>query len=86
MLILLILVTGTIGGLLPGLLRLDDKVFKITNVVVGCIGALAGAVLGFGDAPLFLKYPIFNEKTLMVAGSILFVCIKVWVTSDRTAR
>jgi uncharacterized membrane protein YeaQ/YmgE (transglycosylase-associated protein family) len=82
MLILLILVTGIVVGILPGLLKLD-KMFSITNIVVGFVGALAGALLGFGDAPLFLKYPFLNEITLMVAVSFLFVLIKVSVTRKR---
>ncbi len=85
MLIIFILVTGIVVGILPGLLRLD-KMFSITNIVVGFIGALVGAFLGFGDSPLFLKYPFFNEITLMVAVSFLFVLIKVSVTRKRIVR
>ena len=84
MLIIFILVTGIIVGILPGLLKLD-KIFSITNIVVGCAGALVGAFLGFGNAPLFLKYPFLNEITLMVAVSFLFVSIKVTVTRKRPA-
>ena len=82
MLILFILVTGIVVGLLPGLFKLD-KMFSITIVVVGFVGALVGAFLGFGDAPLFLKYPFLNEITLMVAVSFLFVSIKVYATRKR---
>jgi len=82
MLILFILVTGIVVGILPGLLKLD-KMFSITNIVVGFVGALVGAFLGFGDAPLFLKYPFLNEITLMVAGSFLFVFIKISFTRKR---
>jgi uncharacterized membrane protein YeaQ/YmgE (transglycosylase-associated protein family) len=82
MLILFILVTGILVGILPGLLKLD-KMFSITNIVVGFVGALVGAFLGFGDAPLFLKYPFLNEITLMVAGSFLFVFIKISLTRKR---
>ena len=82
MLILFILVTGIVVGLLPGLFKLD-KMFSITNIVVGFVGALLGAFLGFGDAPLLLKYPFLNEITLMVAVSFLFVIIKVSVTRKR---
>ena len=84
MLIILILVTEIFVGILPGILRLD-KVFSITNIVIGFVGALVGAFLGFGDAPLFLKYPFLNEMTLMVAVSFLFVFIKVSVTRNRRA-
>jgi hypothetical protein len=52
-------------------------------MLVGIVGALAGAFLGFGDVPLFLKYPFLNEFTLMVAVSFLFVFIKVAVTRSR---
>jgi len=82
MLILLILITGIVVGILPGLFELD-KMFSITNMVVGFVGALVGAFLGFGDAPLFLKYPFLNEITLMVAVSFLFVFIKVSATRKR---
>ena len=82
MLILFILVTGIVVGILPGLLKLD-KMFSITNIVVGFVGALVGAFLGFGDAPLFLKYPFLNSITLMVAVSFLFVFIKISLTRKR---
>ena len=84
MLITLILVTGIVVGILPGLLKLD-KTFSITNIAAGFVGALVGAFLGFGDAPLLLKYPFLNEITLMVAVSFLFVSIKVTVTRKRSA-
>ena len=82
MLIVFILVTGIVVGVLPGILRLD-RTFSVTNIVVGFVGALVGAFLGFGDVPLFLKYPFLNEITLMVAVSFLFVSIKVSVTRKR---
>jgi hypothetical protein len=50
MLIAFILVTGIAVGILPGLLKLD-KIFNITNIVIGLFGALVGAFSGFGDAP-----------------------------------
>jgi uncharacterized membrane protein YeaQ/YmgE (transglycosylase-associated protein family) len=83
MLITFILVTGIVVGILPGLLKLD-KMFSITNIAVGFVGGLVGAFLGFGDAPLLLKYPFLNEITLMVAVSFLFVSIKVTVTRKRS--
>lgn len=82
--ILLILTTGIVVGILPGLLKLD-KVLSITNIVVGLAGAFVGAFLGFGDAPFLLKYPLLNEVTLMVAVSLLFVLGKVFVTRNRKA-
>ena len=82
MLIYLILATGILVGILPGILKLD-KMFSITNIAIGFVGALVGAFLGFGDAPLFLAYPFLNEITLMVAVSFLFVFIKVSVTRKR---
>ena len=82
MLIIFILVTAIVVGILPGLLKLD-KMFSITNIVVGFVGALVGAFLGFGDAPLFVEYLFLNEITLMVAVSFLFVFIKVSVTRNR---
>ncbi len=85
MFILLILITGIVIGILPGLLKLD-KMYSITNMVVGFVGALVGAFLGFGDAPLFLKYSFLNEITLMVAVSFLLVFIKVSVTRKRKVR
>ena len=85
MMILLILVTGIAAGLLPGIFG-PDRLLSITNILVGIAGALAGALLGFGDAPLFLEYPFLNEKSLMIAVSVLFVLIKVAVSGYRTAR
>jgi uncharacterized membrane protein YeaQ/YmgE (transglycosylase-associated protein family) len=82
MLFILILVTGIVVGMLPGLLRLD-KMFSATNIALGFVGALVGVLLGFGDTPLFLKYPFLNEITLMVAVSFLFVFIRVAVTRKR---
>jgi uncharacterized membrane protein YeaQ/YmgE (transglycosylase-associated protein family) len=82
--IVFILVTGIVVGMLPGLLKLD-KIFSITNIVVGFVGGLAGAFLGFGDAPLFLEYSFLNGITLMVAVSFLFVFVKVSVTRKRKA-
>ena len=82
MLIIFILVTGIVFGMLPGIFKLD-KLFSITNIVFGFVGALLGAFLGFGDAPLLLKYPFLNEITLMVAVSFLFVIIKVSATRKR---
>ena len=80
MMIWYILATGIAAGLLPGLLKLD-RLFSVPNVVAGVLGALFGAFLGFGDAPLFLEYPFLNEKTLAIAGALLFVFI--WVTLRR---
>jgi uncharacterized membrane protein YeaQ/YmgE (transglycosylase-associated protein family) len=85
MMILYILAIGIIVGMLPGFLKLD-KVFSVTNIVIGFIGALLGAFLGFGDAPLFLAYPFLNERTLMVVVSLLFVFIKIFATRRRIAR
>ncbi len=82
MLIIFILITGTVFGILPGLLKLD-KISSISNIVVGFAGALVGAFLGFGDAPLFLEYPFLNEITLMIAVSFLFVFAKVSVARKR---
>jgi uncharacterized membrane protein YeaQ/YmgE (transglycosylase-associated protein family) len=82
MLFLFTLVTGIVVGILPSLLKLDKK-FSITNIVVGFVGAVVGVFLGFGDAPLFLKYPFLNEITLMVAVSFLFVFIKISLTRKR---
>jgi uncharacterized membrane protein YeaQ/YmgE (transglycosylase-associated protein family) len=82
--IVFILVTGIVVGMLPGLLKLD-KIFSITNIVVGFVGGLAGAFLGFGDAPLFLEYSFLNEIILMFAVSFLFVFVKVSVTRKRKA-
>ncbi len=85
MLILLIIATGLVAGMLPGLFKLDRKI-SIANILVGLVGALVGAFLGFGDTPLFLKYSFLNEKTLMVAVSCLFVFAKVFVKRIRVAQ
>lgn len=84
MLIILILATGIVAGILPGLLKLD-KMFSTTNTIVGLIGALVGAFLGFGDLPLFLEYSVLNEITLMVATSFLLVFVKVLIARKRTS-
>jgi hypothetical protein len=80
MLIVFILGTGTVFGILPGLLKLE-KSLSIASIAAGWVGALLGAFLGFGDAQLFLNYPFLNEITLMVAVSFLFVLIKVLAMS-----
>lgn len=84
MLIILILATGIVAGILPGLFKLD-KMFSTTNTIVGLIGALVGAFLGFGDLPLFLEYSFLNEITLMVAASFLLVLVKVLIARKRTS-
>ena len=84
MLIWFILITGIVVGILPGLLKFD-RMFSITNTIVGLVGAFFGAFIGLGDAPLFLKHPYLNEISLMIAVSILIVSIKVSVTRNRIA-
>ena len=76
MLLWTILATGFAAGLLPGILKLD-KAFSVPNIALGIFGALTGAFLGFGDAPLFLEYPFLNEKTLMIAVAVLLVFVRV---------
>jgi uncharacterized membrane protein YeaQ/YmgE (transglycosylase-associated protein family) len=73
-----ILVTGIAVGIIPGLLALD-KIISMTNIALGITGALLGALLGFGDLPLFIEYPFLNEITLMVAVSFLFVFVKILI-------
>ena len=85
MLILFILITGLVVGIAPGLFKLD-KAFSPSNMALGVLGALVGALLGFGDTPLLLEYPILNEITPMIAASILFVATKVSVAKLRAAR
>ncbi len=85
MLIVFALITGILVGLLPGLLNVD-KMLSAANVLVGIVGALVGAFLGFGDAAIFLKHPILNEITLMITVSLLFVAAKVLATRNRTDR
>lgn len=77
-----IVVTGILVGMLPGLFT-SDKLFSLSNIAVGLVGATVGAFLGFGDAPLLLKYSFLNEMTLMVAVAFLFVLIKVYATRKR---
>jgi uncharacterized membrane protein YeaQ/YmgE (transglycosylase-associated protein family) len=85
MLIVFALITGILVGILPGLLKVD-RIRSTSNVIVGIVGALAGAFLGFGDAAIFLTYPFLSERTLMIAVSILFVSVKVLATRNRAAR
>jgi hypothetical protein len=80
--LLFIVVTGIVVGMLPGLIKLDWK-FSAANIALALVGALVGAFLGFGDAPLFLTYPFLHEKTLAVAVSCLFVLVKVVATRNR---
>jgi hypothetical protein len=82
MIILFILVTGIVVGTLPGILKLD-KMFSVANIALGLVGALVVILLGFGDAAIFLKFPFLNAITLMVAVSLLFVLINVFVSRKR---
>lgn len=82
MIVMFALITGILVSILPGLLKLD-KMLSATNVFVGVVGALLGALLGFGDAAILLKYPFLNEITLMFSASLLFVSVKVLVTRNR---
>ncbi len=84
MIIVFVLATGLVVGISPGLLSLD-RLLSANNIFIGIVGALVGAFVGLGDAPLFLEYSFLNEKTLMVAVSILFVFVKVSVTRNRIA-
>jgi uncharacterized membrane protein YeaQ/YmgE (transglycosylase-associated protein family) len=85
MMILLILLTGIAAGMLPGLFG-PDRLFSVTNILVGVAGALSGALLGFGDVPLLLEYPFLNEKSLMIATSLLFVLTKTALTRSPKQR
>ena len=82
MLIWYILATGIVVGLLPGILGFD-RTFSVANILVATLGALVGAFVGFGDAPMFLEYPLLNERTLMVAAAILLVLLKVTITRKK---
>jgi uncharacterized membrane protein YeaQ/YmgE (transglycosylase-associated protein family) len=84
MMILFIIVTGVVVGMLPGLIKLD-RMFSFPNIVLALVGAFIGAFLGFGDAPILLKYSFLNEKTLAVAVSFLFILAKVFATRNRQA-
>lgn len=42
-------------------------------IPVAFIGALLGALVALGDAPLLLRYPVFNPYTLALLGSGVFV-------------
>ncbi len=77
-----ILGTGIVAGILPGLFKWD-KLFSITNIVVGIAGALVGAFPGFGDAPFLLKYFFVHEQTLAIAVLLPFVFIKASVLRKR---
>lgn len=85
MMALLIIFAGTLAGMIPGVFG-RDRLFSTANIVVGIAGAVTGAFLGFGDAPLFLKYPFLNEKSLMILAALLFVLIKISVAGNQATR
>ena len=81
MMIVYILVAGIAIGLLPSVLKLD-KIVSVPNVILGFLGALIGALLGFGDAPLLLQYSFLNEITFMFAGALILVFGKVFLVKQ----
>lgn len=72
-------------GMLPGFLGID-RLICMSNIAIGIAGALVGALLGMGDTPLLVGAPFLNEKTLMVAVSLLFVVGRVSATRSRSNR
>ena len=49
--------------------RIDWKLVCYTPV--GVVGALVGALLSFGDAPVLMRYPVLNPWTLSIVGALL---------------
>ena len=41
--------------------------------LIALAGAVAGALVAFGDDPLLMRYPLVNERTMPVFGSVVFV-------------
>ena len=68
---------GVCGEFAEVELEVTDRIETATYLVAG---ALTGALLGFGDVPLFLDYPFLNEKSLMIATSLLFVLARTAIT------
>ena len=49
---------------------------SLLMILIAFVGALAGFLFVFGDAPLFLQFPfIFNERVMPVLVSAGFVLI-----------
>ena len=44
-------------------------------VPVGIGGAVVGALLSFGDAPLLMRYPVLSPWTLAVLSSVIVVAV-----------
>ena len=73
-LITYLLTVGLIAGFLASLPRIGFR--TIIYTVVATIGALVGAFLAMGDAPLYMEHPtLFNERTIPAAAAVLFVGI-----------
>jgi hypothetical protein len=54
-------------------------------VPVALVGAFLGAFVAFGDAPLLLRYRIFNPFTLALLGSVALVYgASLWRRHGRT--
>ena len=65
-----VLVAGAAIGLVAAR-RLSWKI--VVYVPVGIVGALVGALLSFGDAPLLMRCPYLNPGTFSVVAALLFV-------------
>ena len=82
MLLISMLITAVAIGILPGLFKLD-KLLSISNMSLAFIGAFTGALIGFGDAPITVRYSFINEITLMIGFSAIFVFSKVLIIRNK---
>ena len=82
MLIIYILVVGIAVGYVASLRK--TRFPSIIYIPIAFLGALIGAFLSFGDAPLYLKYPILNIWTIPAAFSIVFALVTM--LADRSGK
>lgn len=81
--IYLFVIAVVVGGIASG----QNWRLVLLYVPVAFVGALLGAFISFGDAPLLLRYPILNQFTLSLLGSIaLVLCSWIWRHRRTTNR
>ena len=68
-----LVIVGVVAGSVGTIQRMGRRTLVYIGIAV--IGALGGAFLAFGDAPILMKYPILNERTTSVLGAVVVVAI-----------